>query len=42
MGLRGLLYWIDRALAGDRRPLAALAAWLVLALIGATAYHFLR
>lgn len=30
MGFRSLLYWIDRAFAGDKRPLRFLAAWLAI------------
>lgn len=28
MGIRSWLYWIDRALAGDRRPLVWLGVWI--------------
>lgn len=29
MGIRSWLYWIDRALAGDRRPWVWLGVWAV-------------
>lgn len=41
MGIRSWLYWVDRALAGDRRPLAVLSIWLALVAIGLT-YYLLR
>lgn len=34
MGIRSWLYWIDRAMAGDRRPLAWLGVWVVVAAFG--------
>jgi hypothetical protein len=42
MGLHNWIYWIDRALSGDRRPLAALAVWLSLVTLGGAAYFLTR
>lgn len=41
MGIRSWLYWIDRALTGDRRPLAVLSAWLAALAVG-IAYYISR
>ncbi len=33
MSLRSLLYWIDRAFNGDRRPIWFAGCWLLMVLV---------